>query len=390
MTQLPITLFFMLSTSALCQVLLIAPDHAVPADSGTDALFISRSASDPAMPGAIDLFEAHLRKKLPVELHIAGQTNEWRDAHARFVRDQEKNAATPAPLTYKAKDLPQTDPPEGLTMGDHRLRQLLGRDCPVIPLWPGQGTTNSAEVVTHKSRGGNALNITQVTQPTVTVVQPLKSKSTGRAVIVCPGGAYQGLAAEHEGVKVCEWLNSQGITGILLKYRVPRDKDRVKHARGVADLQRALRLVRANSSDWSIDPAKIGILGFSAGGHACATLSTHFDTPFYPLQDDIDKLSARPDFSVLIYPAYLEGKGEIDPLFSELKRVNVPPLFSTAAANDRFVKGLLLFFAAAHEADIPMDLHIYPSGGHGGGIDPVSYPASEWVNEAERWLLNLK
>src|SRR5206468_9683787 len=147
--------------------------------------------------------------------------------------------------------------------------------------------------------------VANVTRPTLTVFKPSKDKDTGAAVLVCPGGGYNILAFDKEGTEVAEWLNSIGVSGVVLKYRVPRRKDLPKHQAPLQDAQRAVSLIRSHAGEWGIDAKRIGVLGFSAGGHLSATLSTNYDQRAYSPIDEADKVSCRPDFTVLIYPAYL-------------------------------------------------------------------------------------
>ena len=378
----------------------------------TPPTFISITEPDKFTIGSIKYYLALMQAKVKAELHIYSEGGhggaikkypfgEWANECHRFLTDQGflEGDKRPVPFQYKAKTLEDIKPVAGLTLGDQRLRQILGRDCPVIPLWgknlgPDDKELSGDEVVTARSRGGNALNIRNVSRPTITVVQPKKFKTTKRAVIVCPGGGYGGLAAEHEGVKVCEWLHQQGITGILLKYRVPRRGGSFpKHHHALQDLQRAIRIVRGNAAKWGLATDQIGVCGFSAGGHLCATLYTNFEQNSYTAIDENDKLSTRPDFAILVYPAYFtepRNSNEVDPLFANLKRNQTPPLFLTSAENDSFTHGMLNFYLNVQEAKVPAECHVYSSGGHGGGIDPISYPSSEWTHACERWLTDLQ
>lgn len=374
----------------------------------TPSTFISITRPDKFTIGSIEYCLALIDAKVDAEVHIYPEGGhggaiekypfgEWADECYRFLGDHGilEGVAKPMPLTYKAKSLPDVEESETWTLGDQRLGQILDRDCLVVPVWPGgfgpdETLEPTEEIVTSKSRGGTALNITRVTKPTLTIVHPPKDKATGRAVVVCPGGAYGGLAAEHEGSRVCEWLNELGITGILLKYRVPRRGGEFpKHHHALQDLQRAMRLVRANATEWGVDPGELGVCGFSAGGHLCTMLSTNFNSDSYKPIDDIDRLSSRPDFAVLTYPAYLtepRESNEVDPEVLALKRNVTPPMFMSGAANDAFTRGMLNFYLQVQAANLPAECHVYARGGHGGGIDPVSYPASEWTKACERWL----
>ena len=378
----------------------------------TPPTLIAITRPDKFTIGSIEYYLALMEGNVPAELHVYPEGGhggaiekypfgQWAQECYRFLGDQGiiDAAEPPRPLTYKAKALPDVQPNADLTLGDSRLRQILGRNCPVVPVWPAGKEPDETfdakdEVVTARSRGGNALNIREVTRPTLTIVSPAKGKATGKAVIVCPGGAYSGLAAEHEGTKVCEWLNELGITGILLKYRVPRRAGEfLKHHHALQDLQRSIRMVRERAEEWGIDPDKLGVCGFSAGGHLCTSLCTNFAKDSYAPIDAIDKQNARPDFALLIYPAYLtepSNSNDVAPLFSSLKRNVTPPMFMAAARNDRLSRGMLNFFLDVRAAGIPAECHVYAAGGHGGGIDPISYPTSQWPQAGARWMNDIE
>jgi len=361
--------------------------------------------------GSIEYYLALMEANVSAELHVYPEGGhggaiekypfgQWAAECYRFLGDHGIIDVPPPPeaFTYKAKSLPEAAASQDLTLGDVRLRQILGRECPVVRVWPdgiGPDETLEAgpELVTARSRGGNALNIRNVARPTLTIVQPVE-KATGKAVIVCPGGAYNGLAAEHEGTRICGWLNEQGITGILLKYRVPRRGGEFpKYHHALQDLQRAMRIVRARADEWDIDPFKVGICGFSAGGHLCAALCTNFNVSAYEPIDDIDQQSCRPDFGLLVYPAYLtepRTSNDVDPVVKNLKRNVTPPMFMTIARNDPFTRGMLNFYLDVRAARIPAECHVYATGGHGGGIDPISYPTSEWPYACTRWMRDIE
>ncbi len=229
--------------------------------------------------------------------------------------------------------------------------------------------------------------LTNVTKPTITVYKPVGEKDTGAAVLICPGGGYNILAMDLEGTEVADWLNSIGVTGIVLKYRVPRRKDRPKHLAPLQDAQRAMSLVREHADQWGIDPGRIGILGFSAGGHLSATAATNFDRRQYEKIDDTDQISCRPDFAVLVYPAYLiEG----DKLAPEITvDAQTPPTFFVHAGDDRISsENSAEMYLALKQAGVPAELHIYTSGGHGFGLRPSDNPCSTWPARCEEWLRN--
>ncbi len=264
----------------------------------------------------------------------------------------------------------------------------------VLNVWPGNPPGENkpiAEEKTTKSKGV-VTSITNVSKPTLSVFRPDKDKDTGTAVIVCPGGGYNFLAWAHEGEDVAAWLNSIGVTGIVLKYRVPRRPDQPQGMPPVGalqDAQRALSLVRSKANEWKIDPHRIGILGFSAGGHLAAWASTRFDkraykaTDTWPL-DDIDKVDCRPDFAVLIYPGGLVRVEKSD----EIRvRKECPPMFLVHASDDPITpENSVQMYLALKRAGVPAELHIYASGGHGFGLRPSNKPCSTWPKRCEEWL----
>lgn len=262
-----------------------------------------------------------------------------------------------------------------------------------INLWPGVAPGETGDIgpegllparpnATKKiDRLGN------VSVPTMTVYQPPADKRTGTTVVVCPGGGYSILAMDLEGTEVCEWLNSIGVTAVLVKYRVPRRKNRPKHEAPLQDAQRAVSIVRSRAEEWGINPERIGILGFSAGGHLSATTSTNSDQRAYDAIDEHDKASCRPDFAVLVYPAYLvdDKTGKLMPEIRVDK--NSPPTFF-AHAHDDGISPLnsALMYAALKKAGVPSELHIFTQGGHGFGLRPTDQPCSKWPQHCEAWM----
>lgn len=232
------------------------------------------------------------------------------------------------------------------------------------------------------------VRITVVTDPTLTLFRAPAAKANGTAVLVCPGGGYSILAWNKEGTEVAEWLNSLGITAAVLKYRVPRRNKDTPHAAPLQDAQRALRLMRQHAGAWGIDSRRIGILGFSAGGHLTVMAGTHFDETTYPRQDAADDLSCRPDFMIPIYPAYLGDERRAGPL-SPLVRVTkeTPPTFC-AVTHDDVLRGVnaALFYIELKKAEIPAELHVYTKGGHGYGLRPSVNPVSHWPQVCAEWL----
>jgi acetyl esterase/lipase len=228
-----------------------------------------------------------------------------------------------------------------------------------------------------------------VSKPTITVFKPEAGKDTGAAVVVCPGGAYRILAYDLEGTEVCRWLNDLGVTGVLLKYRVPSRQGLEKHTAALQDVQRAIGLVRSRAREWNIDPKRVGVLGFSAGGHLAASVSTNYASRTYPAADDADKESCRPDFSVLVYPAYLIDNDDPAKLAADIKVTSqTPPAFVVMTQDDGIkVENAYTYALALKNAKVPAELHVYPTGGHGYGLRPSANPVStEWPRLAGEWM----
>ena len=237
-----------------------------------------------------------------------------------------------------------------------------------------------------------------VSRPTMTIYSP-KGRNTGAAVVVLPGGGYRILAIDLEGTEVCDWLTSKGITCVLLKYRVPHagpswDKRcgcylDTKSSMALEDAQRTVGLVRANAAKWRIDPHKIGVLGFSAGGHLAAAMSTHFEERLYSAVDAADKESCRPDFAVVLYPGRLwtrDDKFELSPFVPVAGKT--PPTFLVHAEDDdvNSVNHSLVYYAALKKAGVPAEMHLYAQGGHAFGLRRTKLPITEWPQLAEKWL----
>jgi acetyl esterase/lipase len=265
----------------------------------------------------------------------------------------------------------------------------------VVDVWPGKPPGEDKpigeETVREQKAGARTIKILgNVSKPTLTVFRPTKDKDTGAAVVICPGGGYHILALDLEGAEVAAWLNSVGVTGIVLKYRVPRrpGQDEKKPPIGpLQDAQRALSLVRSRADEWHLDPKRIGILGFSAGGHLAASASTNFDKRAYEPVDDADKVSCRPDFAVLVYPGYLVGK-DGDPLNPDIRiRKECPPTFFAHAADDPVpADNSVKMYSALRRAGVPAEIHIYAKGGHGFGLRPSDNPCSTWPQRCTDWM----
>jgi len=243
--------------------------------------------------------------------------------------------------------------------------------------------------------------VVNVSQPTMTVYAA-KGPNAGVAVVVFPGGGYNALAIDLEGTEICDWLNSKGITAVLLKYRVPT-KPKVgpysESPQALEDAQRTLGLVRFHAADWDINPHKIGVIGFSAGGHMVAATSTHFEKRSYAAVDAADQESCRPDFAIALYPGHLspfqpddpgswshENQLELNP--NILVTSNTPPTFLLQAQNDPVddVRNTMAYSLALRNAKVPVELHLYAEGGHGFGLRRTKFPITEWPGLVGTWL----
>jgi acetyl esterase/lipase len=265
-----------------------------------------------------------------------------------------------------------------------------------LHLWPNgapDATPNPApEVNTTTAQqpliaGRPLIRLGNVSDPTLTLYAA-KGNNTGAAVVVFPGGGYQILAIDLEGTEVCDWLNSIGVNCILLKYRVPNSGPYPKSPQALEDAQRALGIVRQHASEWHFDPNRIGVLGFSAGGHLAAALSTNFDKRIYSAVDAADQLSCRPDFAIIIYPGYLAlSEKNFEPNPDIQVTAQTPPTFLVQAEDDPVhVENSIVYFMALKHAGVPAEMHIYTQGGHGYGLRPTALPITHWPQLAETWL----
>lgn len=266
-------------------------------------------------------------------------------------------------------------------------------DPPTYDLWPGAVPGEKGDVPVEKPTPatGPAKSITNVSKPTLTVYKPAKDKDTGAAVVIAPGGGYNVLAWEHEGTMVGEWLQSVGVTGVLVKYRVPRRADQPKDAPplgALQDAQRAISTTRAKAKEWGIDPNRIGMLGFSAGGHLTAWAATNPDKRSYDAIDDTDKASCRPDFAVLIYPGGLVDRVKKDQLAPEIRvSKDTPPCFFALAYDDNGpLDATLKMMAALKQSGVKAELHVYSAGGHGFGMRAAEKPHATWPKRCEEWM----
>lgn len=274
----------------------------------------------------------------------------------------------------------------------------------IVELWPGMapeepGTIGEEKTFpsTPKAERTETTEatrvITNVTKPTITLYRPAKEKDTGAAMLICPGGGYHNLFWQLEGEEVAGWLNSIGVTGIVLKYRVPRRPDDVKGEwparRPLQDSQRAVSLVRSKAEEWGIDPKRIGIVGFSAGGHLAMATATNFDKRTYEPIDDIDKVSCRPDFAVPVYSGYLKSEDDKDELAVHMRvPADTPPVFLAHGGADPVSppEHSVIMYLALKRAGVPTELHVYAGALHGFGVRPVSNPCGTWTRSCTDWM----
>jgi acetyl esterase/lipase len=278
-----------------------------------------------------------------------------------------------------------------------------------VPIWPGAAPdaqpVDGPEVATTTGEeslvaGRPWVYVSNVSRPTMTVYSP-KGRNTGAAVVVFPGGGYKILAIDIEGTEICDWLTSKGVTCVLLKYRVPfsgqywdkqlkREVD-PKAPMALEDAQRTVGLVRFHAAEWHIDPHKIGVLGFSSGGHMVAAMSTHFGQRLYPAVDAADKESCRPDFAVAIYPGHLslaDNSFALNPDIDRHITRQTPPTFLLQDEDDHVdrVEDSLSYYAALKRAGIPVEMHLYAQGGHAFGLRRTKFPVTGWPQLVETWL----
>lgn len=271
-----------------------------------------------------------------------------------------------------------------------------------MPLWPGaapdqppyRGPESATSDPKERIGGRTVVSVSRVSQPTLTLYRP-QGTNTGAAVVVYPGGGYWLLAIDLEGTEVCDWLTARGVSCVLVKYRVPgydhdpasRSGPYPEHRAALDDAQRAIALVRFHAKDWGIDPHRIGVLGFSAGGHLVAATST-LDR-VYPPVDAIDRESVRPDFALALYPGHLwidEDRFELNP--DVPVGPHTPPTFIVQNQDDPVdsINNSLVYYLALRKAGVPTEMHLFPRGGHAFGLRHTDSPATDWPQLAERWL----
>jgi acetyl esterase/lipase len=281
-----------------------------------------------------------------------------------------------------------------------------GADKPkVVELWPGKAPDETGNIGPEMVRMSPKLTkkevevteptklITNVIKPTLSIYRPAKEKDTGAAVLICPGGGYWNLYWELEGEEVAAWLNSHGLTGIILKYRVPRRPDDTKGEparRPLQDAQRAVSLVRGKAKEWGFDPKRIGIVGFSAGGHLAIATATGFEKRTYEATDDIDKISCRPDFAIAVYSGYLKAKDKEELAPGLRVPAGTPPIFLAHGGADIVSppEHSVIMYLALKRANIPAELHIYAGASHDFSVRKVGHPCSTWTESCIDWLRN--
>jgi acetyl esterase/lipase len=270
-----------------------------------------------------------------------------------------------------------------------------------LNIWPGAVPdpvpTNGPEADTTTAKDGliagkPLIRLGNVSTPTLTLYSP-SGQNSGAAVVVFPGGGYNILAIDLEGTEVCDWLNGIGVNCILLKYRVPNTGPYLtKSPAALDDAQRAVGLVRAHAEEWKIDPHRIGVLGFSAGGHLAAALSTHYEKRLYPAQDSADQLSCRPDFAVIVYPGYLADAehSNLDKLDMHPTAQTPPTIIIQAEDDPVHVENSTTWFLALKAAKVPAELHLFAQGGHGYGLRSTALPVTKWPAVVATWLHTIR
>ncbi|MCL2349751.1 MAG: alpha/beta hydrolase [Planctomycetaceae bacterium] len=263
-------------------------------------------------------------------------------------------------------------------------------------IWPGTAPGEKGNIFEEKStKSPDILLVENVSVPTLTIYRPDKEKETGACVMICPGGGYNILAYDYEGTAIAGYFNSIGVTAAVLKYRVPRREGLEKHVAAFQDAQRGIRILRSRAAEWGIDPHRIGVLGFSAGGHLTMLTATRFDEKTYPPVDATDQASARPDFVMPIYPAYMmddEKERRADAKLSpEITiRKDMPPVFISVTDDDENrAAASARVYVAMKEAGVPCELHIFIKGGHGYGMKESHGRAATWNVLCTGWLKDL-
>lgn len=288
---------------------------------------------------------------------------------------------------------------------------MLSQDY-ILPLWNEKIPNHNGIKIEEIIDTNEIMMIKAVDQPNISVYLPTEKNRNGMAAIVIPGGGYNILAYDWEGTEIAKWLNSKGITAIVLKYRLPHTKNNVKgRLSPFLDLQRAIRLTRFNSEKWGLDQNKVGVMGFSAGGHLASTLGTHFGEENIFNTDAIDSISCRPDFMVLMYPVitfkepylhmgsrhFLIGDSPDTALINYYSNElhvskNTPPTFLALAGDDKSVpvQNSIMFYEKLHGNSVPAEMHIYPKGGHGFSLALGKGYLESWTDRCIDWMRSLE
>jgi acetyl esterase/lipase len=263
--------------------------------------------------------------------------------------------------------------------GAARLWAQEPGDHPVVLLWPNGAPGSEGKTGDEKVREqGSDRIISNIHRPSLTVYLPAKASATGAAVIVAPGGSYRELWITHEGYRVADWLSRHGIAGFVLKYRLPREEGSTyTQENALADMQRAIRTVRARAAEWGIDPQRVGIMGFSAGAHLAGMAAAHSSAATAANGDDIDRQSAKAAFAALIYPPSMTATWSKDS----------PQIFLACGGDDQVAAGITNLYQAMKGAGVPVELHIYAGVGHGFGIRPGNSPRlAGWIDRFYDWM----
>ncbi|HEY5550350.1 MAG TPA: alpha/beta hydrolase [Opitutaceae bacterium] len=268
-----------------------------------------------------------------------------------------------------------------------------------IRLWPGAAPDDPPGIAAEVAETSPAdaatrtlpvTRITNVTVPTITIHRPDPARDTGAAVVVCPGGAYRHLAIDKEGSEICEWLNSIGVTGVLLKYRVPQREGFPRYHQPLQDVQRAMGILRQRAAELGIDPQRIGIIGFSAGANLAAVLSNNHEARTYPRVDEADELSCRPDFAMLLYPGWLNSGGRgsrgVAPELP-VSADRTPSTFLVQTEDDHAnIENALNYYLTLQAAGVSAEMHLYATGGHGYGLRDQGNRVNKWPARAAEWI----
>ncbi|HWA08579.1 MAG TPA: alpha/beta hydrolase [Opitutaceae bacterium] len=266
---------------------------------------------------------------------------------------------------------------------------------PVVPpaftlnVWPGLPPGDKPGMPPEEWKYSSNTVTGTVSTPTLAVYRPAKDKDNGAVVLVCPGGGFFQLSMGHEGADVAVWLNSIGITGVVLKYRIPGREGMPRYMPALQDAQRAMSIIRSKAAEWNIDPKRVGVLGFSAGGQVGADLETNFDHRMYEPVDDMDKAPTRPDFAVLIYPGGTIQRGtDVPTVGAEIHITkDTPQTFLSISDDDRNgSENAVYLYLALKKAGVPSELHVYGEGGHGYGIRPGTAPHATWPARVADWM----